>query len=205
MMFFRRARWWAIFGFGILLVTLVATNAWVVVSTRAQVFRSVDDVPPRSVGLVLGTSNKTTSGKPNLFFESRIGAAAELYRRGKIERIIVSGDNRSSRYYNEPLQMKKALLAQGVPASAILLDDAGLRTRDSVVRCQSVFGESSITIITQGFHAYRALFISRHYQLQAHVLAAPAVPLSVASIRIYIREMFARSQTVFELYLLDLA
>lgn len=198
---FRSVWRWVAFSLLGLLAVLIAFNLWVVFSTRSAVFQSVAEIPAQPVGLVLGTSNKTTSGKPNLFFENRITTAATLYHQGKVRRIIVSGDNRSSPYYNEPLQMKKALLARGVPASAIVIDDAGVRTLDSIVRCQAVFGESQVTIITQGFHGYRALFISRHYHLNARVLAAPGIPFSWASARIYIREFFARPQAVLELYL----
>ena len=98
-------------------------------------------------------------GSPNPFFEKRIETAAELYRIGKIDHFILSGDNRSM-YYNEPMAMLKALLKKGVPASAITLDYAGLRTLDSIVRCKQIFGQNKIIIITQPFHSYRALFIS---------------------------------------------
>jgi SanA protein len=191
---------WFLYGAGGLLLVGVCLNFWVIASTEAEIFKSIETIPARPVGLVLGTSSKTTSGKPNLFFEHRIRAAADLYHQGKIERIIVSGDNQSSPYYNEPLQMKKALLQNGVPEAAIIVDDAGVRTFDSVLRCRSVFGATHVTIITQRFHGYRALFISHHSDLQAQVLAAPGIPLSQASARVYVREFFARSQAVLDLF-----
>gem|GEM_PF-4345032 len=97
--------------------------------------------------------------------------AAELYKQGKIVHFIVSGDNRT-RYYNEPLEMQKALVKLGVPIAAITLDYAGLRTLDSIVRCKEIFGQDNITIITQPFHSYRALFISDYYDVNAVALVA---------------------------------
>lgn len=193
---------WTVYSFVAMLAVSVMLNVWVVGSTRSGVVDSLEKLTPTPVGLVLGTSNKTASGHPNLFFENRITAAAKLYHQRKIKRLIVSGDNQSSPFYNEPLQMKKALVAQGVPPDAIVIDDAGVRTLDSIVRCQSVFGESNVIIITQGFHGYRALFISRHRQVQAQVFAASGIPLSQASARVYVREFFARARAVFDLFVL---
>jgi SanA protein len=199
-MLFKRVGRWGLILLGGMLMLAGGLNLWVVASTRSHMFRSVAEIPVHSVGLVLGTSNKTSSGKPNLFFENRIQAAADLFHQKKIERILVSGDNQSSPYYNEPYQMKKSLVARGVPAKANIIDDAGVRTLDSIIRCYSVFGESNITIITQGFHGYRALFISNYYDLDAQVLVAPGIPLSQTSVRVYIREFFARPQAVFDLF-----
>ncbi len=193
---------WAAYSFGVLLIVSIFLNVWVVRSTASDVIRSVDQIDPQPVGLVLGTSNKTTSGHPNPFFENRIAAAAKLYHQKKIKRLIVSGDNQSSPFYNEPLQMKKALVALGVPPGAILVDDAGVRTLDSIVRCQAVFGESNVIIITQGFHAHRALFIGHYHHLHAQAFAATGIDLSSASARVYVREFFARAQAVLDLFVL---
>jgi SanA protein len=122
-------------------------NLWIVRSTKDRVFSDVNKVPHHRIALVLGTSHRTSKGHPNPFFEKRIETAAELYKRGKIDHLILSGDNRSI-YYNEPMAMLKALLKKGVPASAITLDYAGLRTLDSIVRCKEIFGQDKFVIIT---------------------------------------------------------
>ena len=106
---------------------LVFSNIWVVRSTRDNVLSAYDKLPDHRVALVLGTSNKTTAGQPNQFFEKRMDTAAQLYKIGKIDHFILSGDNRS-KFYNEPVAMRKALISRGVPTSAITLDFAGLRT-----------------------------------------------------------------------------
>ena len=123
--------------------------------------------PAQRVGLVLGTSRFTTKGVKNEFFEERMDAAAELFERGIISHILVSGDN-SSIYYNEPRDMLNALKERGIPESAVTLDYAGLRTLDSVVRCAQIFGQNNFIIITQDFHLYRALFIANYHGLKAY-------------------------------------
>lgn len=179
---------------------LVAANVWVVLSSRDRIFDSFVNVPSNPVAVVLGTSNKLINGQPNPFFEARIKAAAQLYLDGKAQHLLLSGDNRS-RYYNEPMEMKKALLKMGVPDSVITLDYAGLRTLDTIVRCKEIFGQNKITIITQPFHCYRALFISDFYQMDAVALMADEPTLQTGA-KVYVREYFARAKAVLDLYVL---
>jgi SanA protein len=179
----------------------VLCNIWVVSSTQVKVYSDNNKLPDHRVALVLGTSNKTTSGLPNQFFEKRMETAAELYKMGKIDHFILSGDNRS-RFYNEPFEMQKALVSRGVPLGAITLDYAGLRTLDSVVRCKEIFGQNEIIIITQPFHSYRALFISNYYEMDAVAMVASDPGLDI-SFKIRIREYFARTKAVLDLYILN--
>ena len=106
-----------------------------------------NDLQYNEVGLLLGTS-KYANGRLNLYFVHRINAAAELYRAGKVKSILVSGDN-SRVSYNEPQDMKEALIAAGVNAEDIYLDYAGFSTLDSVVRASKVFNIKSLTVISQ--------------------------------------------------------
>ena len=175
------------------------TNIWVVSSTKDNVLSAYDKLPDHRVALVLGTSHKTTAGLPNQFFEKRMDTAAELYKIGKIDHFILSGDNRS-KFYNEPVEMRKALINRGVPASAITLDFAGLRTLDSVVRSKQIFGQDKIIIITQPFHSYRALFISQYYNIDAVAVVASEPELEI-SFKVRIREYFARTKAVLDLYI----
>lgn len=120
-------------------------------------FADLDLIPANDVGLVLGTSRNRGSGL-NEFYAHRIEAAADLYRSGKIRHIIVSGSN-PSKYYNEPEVMRRDLIEAGVPDGSITEDRGGLRTLDSVVRAHKVMGQTSFTIISQRFHAARAVYI----------------------------------------------
>ncbi len=175
-------------------------NWWVVESTSGNIFSDYNLLPNNPVGLVLGTSSRLSNGSPNTFFDNRMETAAELYRLGKISHIIVSGDNRT-KFYNEPMEMKKALIKLGVPDSVITLDYAGLRTLDSVIRSKEIFGQNHITIITQSFHSYRALFISQYYNIDAVALVINE-PEQSPSLKVHVREYFARAKAILDLYIL---
>ncbi len=183
-----------------LLLLLLSSNIWVVWSTKDKVYSDINLLPSNDVALVLGTSHRTVSGDPNVFFENRIETAYHLYAANKVTHFIVSGDNRT-RYYNEPLKMQKALIKKGVPSNAITLDYAGLRTLDSIIRCKEIFGQDKITVITQSFHSYRALFISNYYGINAVAMEA-AEPDFDKTPGVRIREYLARTMAVIDLYLL---
>jgi SanA protein len=178
----------------------VLSNIWVVSSTRNQLFNELNELPNKQVTLVLGTSKRLVGGQPNPFFEHRMDAAARLFHEGKTSNFLLSGDNRE-RYYNEPKDMKQALLDRGVPEQIISLDDAGLRTYDSILRCHEIFGQDSFIIVTQEFHAYRALFISNYYGLNAVAYTAAKVDVYRAT-KVNLREVLARPKAVIDIYIL---
>jgi SanA protein len=192
---------WLLLGLALSLSIILACNIWVVQSTEARVYEDISQVPHNKVALVLGTSSRLVGGAPNPFFVNRMTRAAELYKQNKVEHFILSGDNRTV-YYNEPETMRGALMALGVPDSIITLDFAGLRTFDSIVRSKEIFGQDSITIITQPFHSYRALFISDRVNVHAVSIVA-SEPDTDKAFSVYIREYFARTKAVLDLYLLN--
>jgi SanA protein len=181
---------------------LVVVNGWVVISTKNRVHDNYKNLPDSSVVLVLGTSSKLTGGNPNPYFEDRIQAAAKLFKLGKAKQFLLSGDNRTM-YYNEPVEMRKALIKAGVPANAITLDYAGLRTLDSIVRCKEIFGQNKVVIVTQPFHCYRAVFISNFYQMD--VVAWHTDTRIGGSNKLQFREYFARAKAVLDLYVFKTA
>jgi SanA protein len=203
MVLLKKVLWGAFYFFCLMATVIVISNIWVVTSTEDKVFSDYHLLPDRQVALVLGTSNRLTDGSPNPYFQNRIRTAAALYREGKVTHFILSGDNRSV-YYNEPMEMKKALIKEGVPDSVITLDYAGLRTLDSVVRSKEIFGQDKITIITQPFHCYRALFISQFYHIDAVAIEANE-PSPEAMVKVYVREYFARTKAIIDLYILRTA
>lgn len=173
-------------------------NVWVVMSTRSQSYFTVKSLPPSQVGLVLGTSKTTSEGKENLFFKYRMEAAARLFNEGKVKYLILSGNN-DSKYYNEPLDMQRAILALGVPQDALQLDYAGYRTFDSVIRSKEIFKEENITIVSQDFQNARALYIAKNEGINAIAFAAQDVP-SGYSIRTLVREYLARPKAVLDVH-----
>lgn len=194
---------WSLFGLLLMAVFtagVVICNVWILRSGQGKVFDRVEEVPERPVGLVLGTGRLTGGGRLNPHFRNRIEAAAKLYQTGKVKRLIVSGDNHVAGY-DEPSDMRDALVGAGVPVEAITLDYAGFRTLDSVVRAKKVFGQDRLTVVSGEFHNYRALFICCRYGMDA--VAFNARPVSARySTRIYVREWFARVLAVVDLYVL---
>lgn len=183
---------------GVTLVAVFLCNVVVIYSTSDSLYTDIDQLPVNDVGLVLGTSDRLTSGDSNPFFQQRIEVAVMLYNTGKIKSFIVSGDNRT-KYYNEPLKMKNALMKAGVPEKAINMDFAGLRTLDSMIRSKLVFGQHRLTVITQSFHSYRAMFIGQFYGID--VASLKTNPLTeYISLKVKLREILARTIAVWDLY-----
>ena len=174
-------------------------NLWITRSTRQYVYFSIEHLPSNDVALVLGTSKRTEKGKENLFFKYRMEATARLFKEGKIKYIILSGNN-DSEYYNEPLDMKKALLNLDIPENVMTLDYSGFRTFDSIIRCKQVFNQERFTIISQNFHNARALYIAHNEGIDAIAFAAQDVPGGY-SIRTLIREYLARPKAVLDVHL----
>jgi SanA protein len=167
------------------------------VSAGGAVANQVERVEPKPVALLLGTARRTVQGRPNQFYRARIESAAELFHSGKVRGILVSGDN-ATRFYNEPVAMQKDLVALGVPAEYITLDYAGFRTLDSVVRAKQVFGVEQVIIVSQRFHAERAVFLARHFGLDAKGLAA-ADPPDPGLMKVRAREVLARLVAVVDI------
>jgi SanA protein len=182
-------------------LAVLGCNLWVVYSGKGKVFDQLAEVPGRPVGLVLGASRTLGDGRYlNPHFQNRIAAAAELYHAGKVQHLLLSGDN-SRADYDEPTDMQQALLIRGVPVSAMTRDYAGFRTLDSVVRAKEVFGVTQLIVVSGAFHNYRALFMARHFGLDAVAYNARPVPMRF-SLRTHVREWLARVKAVLDLYVL---
>ncbi len=179
------------------ILALLITNQVIRVSSEAHLFDTIDELPHNRVGMVLGTSHRVRNGGPNPYFHNRMAAAAEVYHAGKVDFLLVSGDNRT-RYYNEPREMRRALIQLGVPSEVIYKDHAGLRTLDSVVRAKKVFGQDSITVISQRFHNQRAVYIARHHGLEVAAFNASDVPHHKND-KTRLREWFAKANVFWDI------
>ncbi|MFH6602352.1 vancomycin high temperature exclusion protein [Maribacter algicola] len=131
-----------------------------------KTYNEVNAIPKNRVGLILGTSKKIKGGAPNPYYTYRIDATVRLYKSGKIDFVLVSGDN-GTIYYNEPTTIQKDLVKRGIPKNKIFLDYAGFRTLDSVIRAKEVFGLESVTIISQEFHNKRAVYLAEKKGMKA--------------------------------------
>jgi SanA protein len=183
------------------IVFITYTNATINHNPTQFIFKDIEKVKEHKVGLVLGTSSKTVGGGDNPFFVNRIEAATKLYENGKIKKILVSGDN-SDIYYNEPKAMQKALLDRGVDKEDIVLDYAGFRTLDSVIRARDVFGQNDIIIISQEFHVKRAVYIARTLGIDAEGFVAEGVNMKFNA-RTQVREILARTQAWMDVHVLN--
>lgn len=160
-------------------------------------YDSVSTLPHNHCAVVLGTSKYVALGKVNLYYTYRIQSAVLLYKNKKIDYIIVSGDNKH-RSYNEPVSMFNDLIEAGIPRERIILDYAGFRTLDSVVRCFMVFGQHQFTVISQPFHNHRAIFIGRKRGLEVIAYNA-GDQVGRPSIKVIIREIGARVLLAYDL------
>ncbi len=183
-------RWGAVSFIMLTFITLWWCDRQVKQRTSAFLYDTVDLVPHEHVGVVLGTSERGRGGGPNQYFVRRIEAAAALYHAGKVDHLLLSGDNRHMNY-NEPWAMRKALMAAGVDSSRITLDFAGFRTLDSMVRAKEVFGQRRFMVISQRFHNERAVFIARGLGIEAIGYNAQDVGAAYG-LRTKLRERLAR-------------
>lgn len=182
---------------------MVVCNQLVVKNAEGKMFDGVDSIPDGDyVGLLLGTPPMTRiSHRRNIFFENRIKAAANLYHSGKIQKILISGDDHSLDGINETECMKDSLLARGVPENDIILDGKGYRTIHSVQRAYHDFGCKNLILISQKFHNERALYLASHLGLDFdQVIGFNAEsPRSLMSQKTYVREWFARVKMFLDL------
>lgn len=189
----------------LLLAAFVVTGAGLVAygaasvarETKGFVFDDLRQVPRRRVGLVLGCSSRLAGGAPNPYFSLRVEAAAALHQAGVVDYILVSGDN-GTRDYDEPSTFKAALIERGVPAERLVLDYAGFRTLDSVVRAREVFGVDDFVVVSQRAHSERAVFLARRLGMNAVGYAAGEVS-GLSGFKTNAREWFARAKAVIDL------
>jgi SanA protein len=151
-------------------------------------------VPHAEAALVLGAQVKP-DGSPSAMLADRIRAAAELYRAGRVDKLLVSGDH-SRPDYDEVGAMRRVLLADGIPAADIFTDHAGLDTWDSAQRAKRVFDVSSAVVVTQRFHMARALYDARHAGLRATGFAADRRDYGRVMRKLELREAAARVKAV---------
>ena len=182
-----------------LALVTVACNWWLIEAHHRQIYLELASVPPRDVALVLGTSPGSPRHR-NAFFEARMNTAGKLWKEGKVRHFLVSGDN-GRREYDEPTAMQHALIARGIPPTAITRDYAGFRTLDSMVRARRVFGLGKVTIVTDDWHLPRALFLADAAGVDAIGVSLTQIPWK-ASAKTRVREWFARLNAVADVYIL---
>ena len=135
------------------------------IQTRPYIYATVADAPTTQVAMILGAS-VLADGTLSAVLKERVDKAIELYRAGKVSKILMTGDN-STLSHNEVEPVRRYLLAAGVLPEDIFLDHAGFDTYSSMYRARDVFDVTSVTIVSQPFHLPRAVYIARALGLQA--------------------------------------
>lgn len=194
----KKARWMFFIAFAVIILSIWGANFVVDHNTETLVYDNVDSIPFNKTGLLLGTSKTLKSGRPNQYFQNRIKATLILFQSGKIDFLIISGDN-SHKGYNEPEDMKAELIKNGIPENKIYLDYAGFRTLDSIIRMEKIFGQTHFTIISQEFHNRRALYLAHSKGISAIGFNAEDVTV-YNGIRTKIREKLARVKLFLDLW-----
>jgi SanA protein len=188
-----------VFG-GLSISTIPLARVVIQGNAAPYVHEDVADLPNCKTGLVLGCSKYTPQGTINLYFKYRIQKAAELYHSGKVEYLIVSGDNHK-KSYDEPTDMMNALIELGVPENRIYCDYAGFSTLDSVVRANKIFGQKKLIVVSQDFHNLRAVFIGRCKGMELHGLNAKSVYVTYSRMTL-VREALARVKTLLDVWII---
>ncbi|MCC6629397.1 MAG: YdcF family protein, partial [Chloroflexi bacterium] len=111
-------------------------------------------------------------GTPSPMLADRIQAAVRLYQTGRVQKLLMTGDN-GQPDYNEVAAMRRAAIAAGVPAADITLDHAGFSTYESCYRAAAIFGVREAVLVTQGFHMARAIYTCRQLGVDAVGLGTP--------------------------------
>jgi SanA protein len=188
-----------------IIIKLFLLSIWLIIvsdfltisTTENNIYQDITELPKNKVWLVLGTSKYIADGRRNLFYIYRLDVVKKLYDEGKIESVLVSGDN-STQQYNETDSMKDDLIEMWIPEDKVYGDYAGFRTLDSIVRAKEIFGQSEYTIITQNFHLQRALFLAKSEWITAIWYPAKDVPVKRAP-RVWIRERLARVKMMIDI------
>lgn len=185
--------------FAFFLCVLVA-NLFILRSTKELIFTEADRVPGTQVALILG-ARVFSDGRLSLMLRDRVDAGIELYRQGKVQKLLMSGDNRES-HYDEVTAMRAYAMRAGVASDDVVRDFAGFRTLDSVYRARDVWGLNELVIVTQDFHLPRALQIAKALGVKAYGFRADRSDYSSRARRhSYAREYLARPLALLDAYI----
>jgi SanA protein len=182
---------------GALVLIVVASNAYIVLSTRGAATSDISQLPHAQAAIVPGAQVRP-DGTMSLMLADRVDRTVKLWRAGKIDRILVSGDH-GQWSYDEPDTMREALMRAGVPARVIFTDHAGFNTRATMVRAKRVFDVSSAIVVTQGFHMNRSLFLAKEAGIgNVHGLFSDQHHYGRKQTESDIREFLARPKAIFD-------
>lgn len=180
---------------GALVLVVVGSNAYIVLSTRGEATSDISALPHAQAAIVPGAQVRP-DGTMSLMLADRVHRTVELWRAGKVDRILVSGDH-GQWQYDEPDTMRAALMRAGIPGPVIFTDHAGFDTRATMVRARRIFAVQSAIVVTQGFHIDRALFLAKEAGIpQVHGLTSDIHGYGRKQTESNIREILARVKAI---------
>jgi Uncharacterized membrane protein len=183
----------AVLGVIILALSRLVTGIY----ARSRTF-TVENVPTRRVAIVFG-AGLWRNGTATPVLKDRVQTAANLYIAGKVEKLLMSGDNRFVEY-NEPAVMRDVALSLGVPETAIVVDFAGRRTYDTCYRAKAIFGVTEAILVTQAFHLPRAIYECSRLGVDSVGVNADLRVYSRSSVLYWnVRELFATVAALWDL------
>lgn len=160
-----------------------------------------EGVPAGRVAIVFGAGLRY-DGTPTAILRDRVQTAVQLYQLGKVNKLLMSGDNRVVDY-NEPEAMRQYALRLGIPDEDIVLDYAGRRTYDTCYRASAIFQVNTAVLVTQDFHLPRAIFLCNWFGVESVGVESNNNYYRKISRFIWnTRELFATSQAVWDVYAL---
>ncbi|AUC83618.1 vancomycin high temperature exclusion protein [Lacinutrix sp. Bg11-31] len=174
----------------------VICNSIIIYNAEGKTFSKTENIPKNKVGLVLGAGKYLKNGRINLYYKYRIDATVKLYKTGKIDFVLASGDN-GIEAYDEPTTFKEDLIARGIPEHKIFLDYAGFRTLDSVIRAKEIFSLTQCTIISQKFHNERAIYLAKKNGINAIAFNAKDIT-GRYGLKTNLREYLAKTKAVLD-------
>lgn len=174
-------------GLGLLVILAAVSTRVVTQASQEKLYDEVDRIPARDVALVLGVNKRAASR----FFANRIDAATALFKTGKVHTIVVSGASRPDGY-DEAADMRQALIANGIPASSIVMDASGKNTLTSLERCKESHPRQPITIVSQRYHVSRAVYMASKLGIDAIGFSIGKVGRTTSP-----RELLSRIKAVF--------
>lgn len=177
-------------------LAVAGMNLWIVTHAKGEVERDIGRLPHAQVALLLGAFVEP-DGTLSTMLADRVSSAVQLYRTGKVDKILVSGDHGRTDY-DEVNAIKRELLRQHVPPADIFLDHAGFDTLDSVVRAKEVFKVDSATVVSQRFHLARAVYLAEQVGLKAHGFVADRHNYGSQGRASSVREVGARTKAFLD-------
>lgn len=198
--FLLKHRYLVLAGFIAVVVLVFAPIAYDFISTSSHRYDiekvSIEKVPYHKVGIVFG-AGILPNDQPTEYLKYRIQTAIMLFKAHKINILLMSGDN-SVTTHNEPLVMKNYAIEHGVPAKAIVVDDAGFDTYDTCYRARHIFGITSATLISQGYHIPRAMVTCNGVGVK-NIGVISIHPTRDYTISYLVREVFSSDKMVLDL------